>query len=74
MLPTFNNARVAEIIDSKKPSIKQNLIVFEADIVSLLAGSLAEAKHVATTDNEMFSQQLINLKSLKYYQMRLYSP
>jgi len=67
MLPTFNNARVADIIDSKKPSIKQSLIVFEADIVSLLAGSLAEAKYVATTDNEVFSQRLINLKALNYY-------
>ncbi len=40
---------------------------FEADIVNLMAGPLAEAKHVALRDNEQFSSKLININALRYY-------
>ena len=40
---------------------------FEADMINLLIGPLAEAKHVALRDNEMFNAQLVNLNALQYY-------
>jgi hypothetical protein len=39
----------------------------EADVINLLAGSLAEAKHVAQRDNEVFNANLIYLGALKFY-------
>lgn len=47
--------------------IKDYMKAFEADIINLLIGPLAEAKHVADIDDELFNHQLINLKSLKNY-------
>ena len=47
--------------------IKDYLIAFEADIINLLIGPLAEAKHIAESDDEIFNQQLVNLKALKNY-------
>ena len=40
---------------------------FEADIINLLAGPLAEAKFVANRDDEVFNSYLINLGSLHFY-------
>ncbi|MEQ1635037.1 MAG: hypothetical protein ABL903_00005 [Methylococcales bacterium] len=40
---------------------------FEADIVNLLAGSLAEAKFVALMDGEPFDYQLLSAQALKNY-------
>lgn len=40
---------------------------FEADVINLLAGSLAEAKYVALRDNEVFNGHLINLDALRFY-------
>ncbi|MCX7088815.1 MAG: hypothetical protein NTV00_12290 [Methylococcales bacterium] len=42
-------------------------LVFEADIVNLLIGPVAEAKFVAGLDNEVFNQELFTVKSLKNY-------
>lgn len=39
----------------------------EADISNLLAGYLAEAKHVALNDGEVFNANLVYLGALKYY-------
>lgn len=39
----------------------------EADMVNLLAGPLAEAKHVAQRDGEYINQHLINYDALKNY-------
>jgi hypothetical protein len=47
--------------------VKAYMIAFEADIINLLIGPLAEAKHVATTDNKLFNLRLVNLKALKNY-------
>ncbi|MDO9106705.1 MAG: hypothetical protein Q7U57_17300 [Methylovulum sp.] len=43
------------------------LAAFEADIVNLLAGPLAEAKYVARRDDEAISRHLVNLDALRFY-------
>ena len=40
---------------------------FEADIISLLTGPLAEAKYVAMRDGELINPRLVNLNALHYY-------
>ncbi len=40
---------------------------FEADILNLLAGPLAEARYVALRDNEPISPELVNVTALQYY-------
>lgn len=40
---------------------------FEADMINLLIGPLAEAKHVALRDGEQFNARLINLNALHNY-------
>ena len=40
---------------------------FEADMINLLVGPLAEAKYVALRDNECFSNNLINVNALYNY-------
>lgn len=40
---------------------------FEADIINLLAGPLAEAKYVALCDGETFNANLVNLNALHFY-------
>jgi hypothetical protein len=40
---------------------------FEADIVNLLSGPIAEAKYVAMTDGEEFNARLLNLPALNHY-------
>jgi hypothetical protein len=42
-------------------------MAFESDIINLLIGPLAEAKHIADNDNELFKLQLINANALKNY-------
>ena len=48
-------------------SLKDYLVAFEADIINLLIGPLAEAKHIYNADGELFNHQLINLQALKNY-------
>ncbi|MDI1232101.1 MAG: hypothetical protein PSU93_13210 [Methylobacter sp.] len=40
---------------------------FEADIINLLAGPLAEARYVALRDNEPINSELVNVNALQYY-------
>ncbi len=40
---------------------------FEADIINLLVGPLAEARYIALRDNEPFNARLVNLEALHYY-------
>ncbi|MFZ2313279.1 MAG: hypothetical protein WAV82_11730, partial [Methylobacter sp.] len=40
---------------------------FEADIINLLAGPLAEARYVALRDNEPINSALVNVNALHYY-------
>lgn len=46
---------------------KQYLQAFEADIVNLLVGPLAEAKYVATSMDEPVNHRLVNLNSLDHF-------
>ena len=47
--------------------LKDYMRAFEADIINLLIGPLAEAKHVADTDDELFNHKLVNLDALRNY-------
>lgn len=47
--------------------VNDYMTAFEADIINLLIGPLAEAKYVAETDDEPFNQKLVNLEALKNY-------
>lgn len=40
---------------------------FEADIINLMVGPLAEANYVALRDNEPINPQLVNVNALQYY-------
>ncbi len=40
---------------------------YQADIVNLFAGPLAEAKYVALRDDEVFNSFLVNANALKFY-------
>jgi hypothetical protein len=40
---------------------------FEADVINMLAASLAEAKYVALRDGEIFNANLVYLGALKFY-------
>jgi hypothetical protein len=40
---------------------------YEADIVNLLIGPLAEAKYIAMRDDELINPHLVNIEALKYY-------
>ena len=42
-------------------------LAYEADIINLLVGPLAEAKYVAERDNELINARLVNVDSLKHY-------
>lgn len=42
-------------------------LAFEADIVNLLVGPMAEAKYVALHNNEPIDPQLISVRALNYY-------
>jgi hypothetical protein len=59
--------KLTEHNDKMVQLIQDYRIAFESDIINLLIGSLAEAKHIADTDNEPFNLKLINLKALKNY-------
>ncbi len=40
---------------------------FEADVINMFAGSIAEAKYVAQRDDELFNPNLVNLAALHFY-------
>lgn len=40
---------------------------FEADIINLLVGPLAEARYIALCDNELINPRLVNIEALQYY-------
>ncbi|MGZ4991479.1 MAG: hypothetical protein ACXV8S_11995, partial [Methylobacter sp.] len=46
---------------------KDYMVAFEADIINMLIGPLAEAKHIAEIDNEPFNHKLVNLEALRNY-------
>jgi hypothetical protein len=53
--------------EAMTPLVKDYMIAFEADVINLLIGPLAEAKHVYNRDDELFNHQLVDLKALKNY-------
>ncbi len=53
--------------EAMAPLVKDYIRAFEADIINLLIGPLAEAKYVHNRDDELFNHQLVNLKSLENY-------
>lgn len=54
----------SSLTDSRQHSCQR---AYEADVVNLLVGPLAEAKHVAACDGEIFNLQLMNLDALRNY-------
>lgn len=53
--------------EAMAPLVRDYIIAFEADIINLLIGPLAEAKHVYSRDDELFNHKLVDLKALKNY-------
>jgi hypothetical protein len=70
LLPASIDSLVHELTernDAMPKSTPDYMRAFEADIINLLIGPLAEAKHVADTDDEQFNHKLVNLDALKNY-------
>ncbi len=70
LLPPSVESLVHELTehnDAMAQLAKDYMTAFEADIINLLIGPLAEAKHVADTDDELFNHKLVNLDALKNY-------
>jgi hypothetical protein len=70
LLPDSIDGLTHKLIDHNEamaPLVKDYLVAFEADIINLLVGPLAEAKLVYNRDDELFNRQLVDLKSLKNY-------
>ncbi|MDZ4219602.1 MAG: hypothetical protein U1D70_11350 [Methylobacter sp.] len=59
--------KLSEDNDKKLQLIGNYKSAFEADIINLLIGPLAEAKYVADIDGELFNHKLITLEALKNY-------
>jgi predicted transposase YbfD/YdcC len=57
---TLHNDAMTELLDDYMKA-------FEADVINLLVGPLAEAKHVAENDGELFNPKIVNLEALKNY-------
>ena len=66
----IENLPIAEIENNhfatelEQQDLKQ---AYEADVINLLAGPLAEAKFVALRDDEIFNPHLVNIVALKNY-------
>lgn len=54
----------SSLTDTRQHSCQR---AYEADVVNLLVGPLAEAKHVAACDGEIFNLELMNLDALRNY-------
>jgi hypothetical protein len=57
----------AAICDYSAIQKKAYIFAFEADIINLLVGPLAEANYVALRDNEPINPKLVTLNALHYY-------
>lgn len=69
-LPHSIDGLAHKLIDDNEamiPLVRDYLIAFETDIINLLIGPLAEAKHVHSRDNELFNHRLVNLGALINY-------
>jgi len=66
----IQNLPIAGLDSIESLSIQDQLdyqLAYEADIVNLLVGPLAEAKYVSIRDDEAFNFNLINTQALNYY-------
>jgi hypothetical protein len=63
-LPLSKVGSSRELTDTERQELR---IAFEADIVNILVGPLAEAKYVALRDDEVFNPNLVYLGALKFY-------
>ncbi|MGR9046550.1 MAG: hypothetical protein ACU83N_14765 [Gammaproteobacteria bacterium] len=54
-------------MDSTVHLLPDYMAAFEADIINLLAGPLAEARYVHDCDSEPFTRHLIDLEALRHY-------
>ena len=63
-LPFSIEKATKAISSEQKPT---HACVFEADVINLLVGPLAEAKYVAMRDGELMNPRLVNLDALHYY-------
>ena len=66
----IDNLPVAEIENNQLGSLEEQQSLqkaYEADVINLLIGPLAEAKYVALRDDEIFNLHLINIVALKNY-------
>jgi hypothetical protein len=59
--------KLITIDEGLAPLVREYQVAFDADIINLLIGPLAEAKQVYLNDNEHFNYQLIDIKALKNY-------
>lgn len=69
-LPYSIDGLAHKLIDRNEamtPLVKDYIIAFETDIINLLIGPLAEAKHAYNSDDELFNHRLVNLQALKNY-------
>jgi hypothetical protein len=63
-LPSSFEAAIFDFPEIQKQAYK---LAFEADIINLLVGPLAEANYVALRDDEPINAHLVNLNALHYY-------
>jgi hypothetical protein len=63
-LPLSFEAAALEFSASEKLAFTQ---AFEADIINLLVGPLAEASYIALQDGEIINPYLVNMDALHYY-------
>ena len=66
-VPESLHGFIENIDENKSNNIVSFLTAFIADMVNLLIGPLAEAKHVAISDGEVFNKQLITAIGLQNY-------
>lgn len=63
-LPSYLDEATSNVSTSEKIAYEN---AFDADIINLLVGPLAEARYIALRDNEPINTRLVNLDSLPYY-------
>lgn len=63
----LEGGRLIETLPCSEDLTDDYITAFDADIVNLLIGPLAEAKYVHECDNEPFTQNLITLTALIHY-------
>ena len=61
----FSTVKATKAISLEQMQAYEN--AFETDVISLLAGPLAEAKYVAMRDGELINPRLVNLNALHHY-------